>query len=51
MITYNISIKVELCRQALNLYLEIAGEDDRHPEALRNYLLINQRYQALGLFE
>lgn len=51
MITYNISIKVELCRQALNLYLEIAGEDDRHAQALRNYQLINQRYQALGLFE
>ncbi|MES2275454.1 MAG: hypothetical protein V4592_05500 [Bacteroidota bacterium] len=51
MMTYNISIKVELCRQALNLYLEIAGEDDHHTQALRNYQLINQRYQAIGLFE
>ncbi|SDP10331.1 hypothetical protein SAMN05428975_0314 [Mucilaginibacter sp. OK268] len=51
LMTYNIAIKTELCRQALNFYLEIAGQDQKHGQAWQYYQLINERLAAIGLFE
>jgi hypothetical protein len=51
LMTYTVAIKVEMLRQTLNFYLELAGEDKIHQKGLVYYQLIIAKYQEVGMME
>lgn len=49
LMSYNIAVKVEMLRQCLNLYFELAGEDKVHEQAMVYYNFVHGRYSKIGL--
>lgn len=49
LMTYNAAIKVEMFRQCLNLYLELAGEDKVHEQGMIYYNVVMNIYSKIGM--
>lgn len=48
LMSYNVAVKVEMFRQCLNLYFELAGEDKVHEQAMVYYNFVNDSYSKIG---
>ena len=49
LMTYNTAVKVEMFRQCLNLYLDLAGQDKIHEQSLVYYNVVMDIYSRIGM--
>lgn len=49
LMAYNAAVKVEIFRQCLNLYLDLAGQDDTHKQSLVYYTVVIDIYSRIGM--
>jgi hypothetical protein len=49
LMTYNAAVKVEMFRQCLNLYFELAGEDKVREQAMVYYNVVKDIYSKIGM--